>query len=171
MQPSETLLLQTSFFWPKPGKFGIHLMQISPLSSSPEVCNLQQMLSVLDNFLRKITQTENLFADLVWRLWNVLMTKNASSCSAFQKKLAIILKPLPTISLFQWFPPDERLRGTFRWISSLNKKLLWSATRTILLILNNELLSSASLWICHRNGINDSFWCGSHHTGTWNTIC
>lgn len=132
LQPSETLLFWTGFFWAKPSTFWINLMQSSPLSSSPEVCNLQQTLSVLDNFLRKITRTENLFADLVWRLWNVLMTKNAWSCSAFQKKLAIILKPLPTISLFPRFSQDERLWGTFRWISSLNKKLLWSATQTIL---------------------------------------
>lgn len=91
------------------------------------------------------------------------------------------LQPLPMVrdSLSQRFPQVERRMqgGALRWIWSLNGKLLWSA-----------LLQSAmcKYWIMSRfqvshfvsatkkrkkkNGINDSVWCGLHHTDPWNAI-
>lgn len=53
----------------------------------------------------------------------------------------------------------------FKWKASVERN-----TKHHVLILNNETLSCPPLWICHKNGINDSFWCGLHPTDPWNAI-
>lgn len=120
----------TTLLWWGQKRSHIHFMQwviLDPLevvvcNKSSEFCIISFETSTGVNTCLQIW-----YADLEMCWWPSILPSRPE----FQKKLPITTAAsMVRNSLLQWFPQDERRRGTFWWISSLNGKLLWSTLQS-----------------------------------------